>query len=172
MVNVPVRRFLTAFAGPFALSVLLLACSTSKSSKTTSRPPELWGDVKPVVSVKELMRDMIDPASDYIFDSVSTVTGPKGRVAKVPQTDEEWNKVRIGAVMLAEGISLLKISRPFTPLGDENDSAGPNPSELSPKQILAKLDADPVLWNAKIEALRNVGLEVLDIVKNKRFEEL
>jgi len=147
------------------------ACSPSKPG-TTSRPQELWGDLKPAVSVKELMRDLIDPASDRIFDSVSTVVGPKGRVAKVPKTEEEWDQVRVGAVTLAEGIYLLKIPRPFTPAGDENDSAGPNPSELSPKQILAKLQADPVLWNAKIEALRNVGLEVLDIVKNKRVDEL
>ena len=33
--------------------------------------PKLWGDLKPIVSVKELMRDFIDPASDYVFDSVS-----------------------------------------------------------------------------------------------------
>jgi hypothetical protein len=29
-----------------------------------------------------------------------------------------------------------------------------------------------VLWNAKIEALRNVGLEVLEIVKKKNTAEL
>ena len=43
---------------------------------------------------------------------------------------------------------------------------------MSPAQIKAKLEADPVLWNAKIEALRNVGLEVLEIVKKKKVEEL
>ena len=98
--------------------------------------------------------------------------GPKGRIAKVPKPAEDWDRIRFGAVTLVEGIHLLKIPRPFTPPGDENDSAGPNPSELSPSQILAKLQTDPVLWNAKIEALRNVGLEVLDIVKHKRTEEL
>ena len=43
---------------------------------------------------------------------------------------------------------------------------------MSPAQIKAKLEADPVLWNAKIEALGNVGLEVLEIVKKKKVEEL
>ena len=43
---------------------------------------------------------------------------------------------------------------------------------MSPAQIKAKLEADPVLWNAKIEALRNVGLEVLEIVKRKDVNEL
>ena len=62
--------------------------------------------------------------------------------------------------------------RPFAPPGDENNSTGPDPEELSPAQIKAKLKRDPVLWNAKIEALRNVGLEVLDIVKRKDTNEL
>ena len=73
---------------------------------------------------------------------------------------------------MAEGAYLLKIPRPFAPAGDENNSAGPEPAELSPAQIKAKLLADPVLWNAKIEALRNVGLEVMEIVKRKDVNEL
>jgi len=32
--------------------------------------------------------------------------------------------------------------------------------------------SDPVLWNAKIEALRNVGLEVIEIVKRRDTMEL
>jgi hypothetical protein len=171
MVRVPLR-LLAAFAAPVALGGLLSACSTEKASQPAPRPLELWGDLKPIVSVKELMRFMIDPAADNIFDSVSTVVGAKGRVARVPKTEEDWEKVRIGAVTLVEGIYLLKIPRPFTPPGDENNSVGPDPSELSPSQILAKLQKDPVLWDAKIEALRNVGLQVLDIVKSKRTEEL
>jgi hypothetical protein len=133
---------------------------------------ELWGDLKPIVSVKELMRDMLDPASDFVFDSVGTVITKKGLVETEPKNDKDWEKIRIGAVTLVEGVYLLKIPRPFAPPGDENNSTGPEPEELSPAQIKAKLEADPVLWNAKIEALRNVGLEVLEIVKRKDVKEL
>jgi hypothetical protein len=143
MVSVPVRGRVAAFAAPFALCVLMVACSRSTPSQTASRPPELWGDSKPIVSAKELMRDMIDPASDYIFDSVSTKVGPRGRIAKVPKTAEDWDRIRFGAVTLVEGVYLLKIPRPFTPPGDENDSAGPNPSELSQSQILAEAAGRP-----------------------------
>ena len=125
-----------------------------------------------MVSVKELMRDMIDPASDYIFDAVGIVNSKRGDVETKPKTDADWEKIRIGAVTLAEGVYLLKIPRPFAPPGDENNSTGPDPEELSPTQIKAKLEADPVLWNAKIEALRNVGLEVIEIVKRKDVNEL
>ena len=82
------------------------------------------------------------------------------------------DKVKTGAVSLAEGIYLLKVPRPFAPAGDVNRSTGPNPPELSPTQIQAKLDKDPVLWQAKIEGLRNVGLEVMEIVKRKDTKAL
>jgi cytochrome c556 len=161
-----------------ALVVLLgasSACSSAKSSQPPPSPPQpaLWGDMKPVVSVKELMEHMIDPAADYIFDSVSTVIDPKGNVVeKAPKTDEDWEKLRIGAVTIAEGVYLLKVRRPFTPAGDENNSAGPDATELTPAQIMAKVKNDPVEWNARIEALRNVGLEVLEIAKKKDTKEL
>jgi hypothetical protein len=128
--------------------------------------------MKPVVSVKELMRDMLDPLSDNIFNAVGTVVTDKGIVDSAPKTDEDWAKIRIGAVTLAEGAYLLKVPRPFAPPGDENNSSGPNPVELSPAQITAKVERDPVEWNARIEALRNVALEVLDIVKRKDVNEL
>ena len=157
-----------------SLALVLSACSSSTPvAHAPELPsPKLWGDLKPVVSVKELMRDMIDPASDFIFDSVKIEIGRTGAVETVPRTDKDWEKIRIGAVTIAEGVYLLKIPRPFAPPGDENNSAGPDATELSPAQITAKLEADPVLWNAKIEALRNVGLEVMEIVKQKNVKEL
>jgi len=167
------RRSPTVCAGAFVLGALLPACSSSSKSAPPQMPaPQLWGDLKPIVSVKELMRDMIDPASDYVFDAIGTVDSKDGTVEIQPRTQADWDRLRVGGVMLAEGIYLLKIPRPFAPPGDENNSTGPDPEELSPAQIKAKLEADPVLWNAKIEALRNVGLEVLDIVKRKDVKEL
>ena len=162
---------------------LAVGCSSPKPSPSASRTaaaatpasfpaPHLWGDLKPIVSVKELMRDMLDPAADNIFDAVKTTYTKTGVIETVPKTQQDWDKIRIGAVTLAEGVYLLKIPRPFAPPGDENNSSGPDATELSPAQIKAKLEADPVLWNAKIEALRNVGLEVLEIVKEKRVAEL
>jgi hypothetical protein len=171
----PVNRAVLVACAVAALGAGSLSCSSARSSSPPAAAPQpaLWGDLKPVVSVKELMDHMIDPAGDYIFDSVSTVIDPKGNVVeKAPKTEEDWEKLRIGAVTLAEGIYLLKIPRPFAPAGDENNSSGPDATELTPAQILAKVKNDPVEWNARIEALRNVGLEVLDIVKKKNTKEL
>ncbi len=130
----------------------------------------LLGEMKAVVSVKELMADMIDPIADNIFDAVWWEDTKNGSIEHRPRTDEDWEKIRIGAVTIAEGIYLLKVPRPFTPPGDVNDSVGPNAPELSPIEIKAKLDKDPVLWEAKIEALRNVALATLDAVNRKDID--
>jgi hypothetical protein len=147
-------------------------CSSSKATPAPPRSPELWGDMKPVVSVKELMRDMIDPIADNVFEAVSIVVNKHGRVEKVPKTQEDWDRIQVGGVALAESAYLLKVRRPFTPPGDLNYSTGPDAVELSPDAITAKVEKDPVEWNARIEALRNVGLEVMDIVRRKDVLEL
>jgi cytochrome c556 len=162
----------------FALLVLLVpACSSSKpqpaASETAASPSaRLWGDIKPVVSVRELMKYLIDPMADNIFNAVGTTVTKQGIVDVEPKTDGDWDKIRIGAVSLAESADLLKFRRPFTPPGDENNSKGPDAVELSPAQITAKVERDPVEWNARIQAMRNVALETLDVVKRKDVSEL
>jgi cytochrome c556 len=164
------------------VSLMVLACSSSPAPPNNKADSgervgdavsaQLWGDMRPVVSVKELMRDLIDPIADNIFNAVSTVVTLQGTVETAPKTEEDWDKVRIGAVTMAEAAYLLKVRRPFAPAGELNDSVGPDAVELSPDQITAKVDKDPVEWNARIEALRNVGLQVLDIVKRRDVAEL
>ncbi len=117
------------------------------------------------------MADVIDPAADDVFNAVSTTIGAKGIVEVEPKTDEDWARVRSGAVTMAEGIALLKIPRPIAPAGEPPTTERDN-KELPPDQIRAKILADPVLWNAKIEALRNINLTVLDIVKRRNVSEL
>jgi hypothetical protein len=147
-----------------------VACTASKVEAPGATPAPVVPAapvMKPVVSVKELMRFDIDPASDFIFDAVQYDATTKGVSDIYPRTEEDWEKVKIGAVSLAENIYLLKVRRPWTPKGDVNNSTGKNPPELSPDQIQAKYDKDPVLWDAKIEALRNAALEVMEIADRR-----
>ena len=118
------------------------------------------------------MHDLIDPIADNIFDSVKVIVDKSGTTETKPTTDADWDRLRIGAVTMVEASQLLLVRRPWAPPGDENDSKGPDAPELSPAQIEAKVTKDPILWQAKVQALRNVGLEVLDIIKRKDVEEL
>jgi len=104
-----VRSRVLASHGPLLLALLVSACSSAKATPPqrhavtpmASHQQDLWGDLKPVVSVKELMRDMIDPASDFVFDAVGTVITKGKRIDKIPKTDADWERIRIGAVTMA-----------------------------------------------------------------------
>src|SRR6516162_2769953 len=100
------------------VAAALAACSSSRSSTPPAQTAPAAPAMKPVVSVKELMRFTIDPAGDYVFDAVTWDISKKGTVETKPRNDEDWEKVKIGAVTLAEAIYLLKVPRPFAPAGD------------------------------------------------------
>ena len=178
MDTVRISHRLTTCAGLVLLGAAIAGCSSSSPTPTpaqatnTPQSAVLWGDLKPVVSVKELMKYMFDPVAENLFNAVGSTVTKQGVVDVEPKTEEDWDKVRTGAISLAEGAYLLKVRRPFTPPGDENASTGPEAVELSPAQITAKVERDPVEWNARIEALRNVALEALDVAKRKDVNEL
>jgi cytochrome c556 len=165
-------RLLVGATLVFVASLCATQCRRPAGNPSATPQPLIDGPITPVVSVKELMKYMIDPVSDNIFNAVGTTVTKRGVVDVEPRTEEDWDKIRTGAVSLAEGAYLLKIRRPFTPPGDENASTGPEAVELSPAQITAKVERDPVEWNARIEALRNVALEALDVAKRKDVKEL
>src|SRR5687768_292071 len=112
--------------GVFLLSFLAVLAATCSPAKPAAPPADapiseipptgpMWGNMSPVVSVKELMRDLLDPLADNIFDAVSITVDKNGTVEKAPKTDEDWNTIRIGAVAMAEASYLLKIPRPMAP---------------------------------------------------------
>lgn len=154
------------------ITLSLVTLTATGCSSVSPAPPQttteaLWGGMTPVVSVKELMRYTIDPLADDVFNAVGSVTTERGVVNTVPTSDADWERIEAGAISLAEAAYLLKVRRPFAPPGDLNESAGPDPVELSPAQIAAKVEKDPVEWNARIETLRNAALAARDVVKAK-----
>ena len=140
------------------------------TSHCRSKPSAADSDMRSLVSIKELMENMIDPIADNIFDAVGTDVTPTGVVETKPATDEAWAKIRQGAVTLAEGTNLLKMPRPVAPPGDKNNSNGPNAPELSPEAIQAKIDGDRALWNKHANELRDEALKVLELVKARNAD--
>src|SRR5664279_3473798 len=138
------RQRRLAGAGLLLFGTVVLPSCTSKAAPAAAVVPT---DMTAYVTIKELMENMIDPIADNIFDAVGSDVTDKGIVETKPVTDQDWAKVRQGAVTLAEGTNLLKIPRAVAPPGDTNKSTGPNAPELSPEQIQAKIDQDRALWN-------------------------
>ncbi len=152
--------------------VALVLCDLVLQGCSGSPPPAPAADLTPYVTIKELMENMIDPISDNIFDAVASDVSAKGVIETKPTTDEDWARVRQGAVTLAEGSNLLKMARRVAPPGDTNKSTGANAPELSPEQIQAKIDANRSLWNTHANQLRDEALKVLDIIKARDADAL
>ncbi len=154
------------------LRALAVAGLSALTFAQCARKPAPTADMKPYVTVKELMQNIIDPIADNVFDAVATDVTEKGVVETKPETDEQWAKVMQGAVTLAEGTNLLKLPRRVAPPGDKNNSGGPNAPELSPEQIQAKIDGDRALWAKHADELRDEALKVMDIVRARNADAL
>jgi len=165
-------RLISGAALAFASALVLSQCSKP------APPPAAKSEAPtPIVSVRELMQNIMDPLADNVFDAVATDVTEKGVVERTPTTDEDWAKVMQGAVLLAEGTNLLKMHpRRAAPADYKFDpkERGPGAPELAPEEIQKKIDADPALWDKHADDLRNEAIKVMDIVKardaNKLFE--
>jgi len=62
---------------------------------------------KPIADVKQLMRGVVDPCADVVWESVATIFTKDGVEERRPRNDEEWAHVRNHAMMLMESGNLL-----------------------------------------------------------------
>jgi thioredoxin-like negative regulator of GroEL len=61
----------------------------------------------PIATVHELMDGIITPASNVVYQSVSTVVTREGLQETAPTTDREWQRLAGNAAALAEAGQLL-----------------------------------------------------------------
>jgi hypothetical protein len=161
-----IRTWVRTIAVAVAGAIVIAGCS----AKPEASPPASAPAFTPVLSVKELMENIVDPQADYVFDAVGSDISPKGIVDIKPTTDEDWIRIQRGAYVLAESSNLLKMTRPMAPEGAANvEPGGP---ELTPAQIEAKVKENPALWNTHADTLRTEALKVIDIVKARDADKL
>ena len=158
-----------------AAAVIFGSSFVLQCSRQAPPPPAPVEDLKPIVSVRELMQNIIDPLADNIFDAVGTDVTEKGVVDHKPTTDEDWAKVMQGAVALAEGTNLLKMHPRLAAPADykfDPKERGAGAPELAPAEIQKKIEADPALWNKNANGLRDEALKVIEIIKARDADKL
>ena len=88
----------------------LLICVISSALLATACSSEPSGPpLQPIADVSGLMRNILDPAADAVWDSSGTIITAEGTDEWEPETDEEWAVVVNGAMTIAEGANLLMI---------------------------------------------------------------
>ena len=163
-----VRKVSRAIAVALASATAVAGCSAKPEA--TQPPAAQAPSFTPVLSVKELMENIVDPQADYVFDAVGSDVTAKGVVDIKPTTDDDWTKIQRGAYVLAESSNLLKMTRRMAPEGVGNvEPGGP---ELTPAQIEAKVKENPALWSSHADTLRAEALKVVEIVKARDTEKL
>jgi hypothetical protein len=76
--------------------------SQAAAPADTTAPP-----APPVATVQQIMRGIVGPAANVVFESVSTTVSAAGIEEKQPRTDAEWLEVSSSAAALVESANLL-----------------------------------------------------------------
>jgi len=156
------------------LSVFLvsLVAGAGCQSQAPAPPSPAQPEYMPTATIKDLMLSVVDPSADVVWLSVTTVVDEKGLLETVPKSDEDWLKVRHGAVTLMEAANLLlipgrRVARP----GEKSETPG---VELEPEEMDALIAKDRPAWNARAKALHDVVSSVIEAIdakdSNKVFE--
>ena len=137
------------------VTVGVVACRRGQSNVSARELPEYT----PSATIKDLMQAIVDPSADDVWLSVTTVMSGTGTVETVPKTDEDWAKVRHGAIKLLEVSNLLIVpGRHVARPGEKSEAPG---VELEPSEMEALILKDIPGWRARAKALHEAGLEAL-----------
>jgi hypothetical protein len=164
------RTFIAGITGVLA-SALLAACAPKPAAESAA-PAAAPAPLKPVASVIDLMGGTIDPAADFLWESVSTVSTEKGIEEHHPQTDAQWAEVRHKALTLIEGSNLLMMDgRVVAHPGQKLSEAG-GAGDFTPEQSEAAVKAERASFVAYAEALRSSAELMLTAIEKRDTEAM
>ena len=83
--------------------LVLLAMSAVQCSRAPQGPPQLT----PFATVGEIMDGIVIPDSQAIFDAVAY---ENGQLTRAPRNDDEWHRLKVRALAVAEAGNLLMMA--------------------------------------------------------------
>lgn len=117
-------------------------------------------------SIKTLMNDMIQPNALELWQAVRYVVTEDGVVEDVaPQSDADWEVLRISAITLIEAGNALMLS------GRAMDATPVAPDypdyQYRPEEIQALLENDPATWRFYIQEMQFSTRATLEAIENQ-----
>ena len=124
----------------------------------------------PTATIKDLMLGLVDTNADVVWLAVTAVHTEQGVEETKPQNEEEWNKVRLGAVALAEASNLLlipgrRVARP----GEKSEAPG---VELEPEEMDKLIADNRNEWTRRAVALNEAATAALRAIDARDPEKL
>ncbi|MEO8309470.1 MAG: cytochrome c [Pseudomonadota bacterium] len=155
-------------AGLALIPLLLVGAACSK--KAPEAPPKaepVVSNLRPVASVLDLMLGVIDPAADSMWESVATISGPKGIEERQPRTEKEWTAVRANALMVIEGANMLMVEGRKVALPGQHLEDPGSATDFTPAQAQAAIDADRPAFVAFAHALQDAAGSALAAIEKR-----
>src|SRR5262245_50916298 len=148
------------------------ACQSQQAASPAAAPAPALAppEYTPTATIKDIMQSVVDPNADVVWLSVTTVQSSKGTVETAPKTDEEWTKVRHGAIALTEAANLLIVpGRHVARPGEKSETPG---VELEPSEMEALINKDIPAFRMRAKALHEAGLAALQAVDAKDAQKV
>ncbi len=153
--------------GLLTVSTLLVAACTTPAEAPTVEPDQ---DFQPTATIEELMRWMVDPPADAMWDAVVITSTPDGLEEQRPETDDDWLALERDAVLLLEAGNLLQMeNRPVADAASVSELPG---VDLEPEEIAARIADNPDAWRRSARALHDAGVVMLDAVRARDVDAL
>jgi hypothetical protein len=117
---------MTKWIGPLASALLLAGCSQAEDPQGPHK----------IAAIHDLMADVVMPQTDILWSSTAVLSDETGVHDMSPKTEEDWQKLRNAAMILAETQNLLAMpGRKVVPDGDTLEGGG----TLSADQIQTRV---------------------------------
>lgn len=141
-----------ALAGCFLLGVAVFAVQAQE----------------PAPSVREIMKQQVDPNAKAIWDAVSYVATVEGVQENSPGSAEEWNALRSNAVALMEAARQLK--QPGLRVDYEALPEDYPQFQYKPEEIEALMQSQTESWLNYLEAMEAYTLQTMSAIQRQDTE--
>lgn len=161
---------LDASCARLTAAVAVLSAAACGAEPPAAEPAERSPAYRATATIEEIMRHIVDPAADAIWESVVTEVSAAGVVEHVPETDDDWAVLRGHALTLVEATNLLLMpGRLVAAAGSRSEMPG---VDLEPAEIEALLAESPAAWTQFVLGLHASGATVLDAIDRRDVEAL
>ena len=145
------------------LAVTVLGLFTACSAESPPPAVVTQPDFQPTASVQDLMRWMIDPPADALWDAVVTTVTGDGIEEVRPETDGDWRRLERQAILLVEAGNLLQIGDRRI-ASEESESALPG-IDLAPEEIAVLVAENRNTWLRLARELHDAGVVILTAIR-------
>ena len=147
-------------------ATMLTSCATDAPAPAAPPLPEF----QPTASVEDIMRSMIDPSADAMWDAVVTTITDAGIEEVRPETEEDWLPLEHGAIMLVEAGNLLLIDgRRIASEGSVSELPG---IDLEPDDIAVRVANNRETWARLARELHDAGVVMLNAIRARDVDAL